>query len=61
MKVRIIRKPEFTHLYHVQVKRWWWPWWTTVAYDDFMRCKQIADNLLTHGHAYELTYTGETQ
>lgn len=54
MKVRIIRKPEFTNLHHVQIKSWWWPFWRTVAYEDLRRCEQIVKNLIEHGHAYTI-------
>ena len=61
MKVRVIRKPNFTSLHHVQIKRWWWPFWVTVSYDDVDRCRQVAQNLLTHGEASDIVYTGESK
>ena len=61
MKVRVIRKPEYTALHHVQVKRWWLPFWTTVARHDLFRCKMIADELLKHNRAYEVVLEGESK
>lgn len=61
MQVRVIRKPEFTLLYHVQIKRWWWPVWKTVAYDGRARCELIAKQLLEHGHPYEVLIQGESK
>mgnify|MGYP003345729362 CR=1 FL=1 len=59
MKVRVIKKPEYTALYHVQIKRWWWPFWTTVTYNGHAECLQIADNILKNGHAYTVLMEGE--
>lgn len=56
MKVRIIKKPEYHQLHHVQVKRWWWPWWTTVAYDSLTNCYEIYNNLITHGGTYTIVH-----
>lgn len=61
MKVRIIKKPEYTALHHVQVKRWWWPFWMTVARDDLFRCREIADNLITRGKPFTLVMEAETK
>jgi hypothetical protein len=61
MKVRVIRKPQFTSLHHVQIKRWWWPFWVTVAYDDLCRCKSIAADLINHKRAYEVHMQGESK
>jgi hypothetical protein len=61
MKVRVIRKPEFTLLHHVQVKRWWWPFWETVSFDDRKRCEQVAKSLLEHGRRYEVLLEGESK
>lgn len=60
MKVRVIRKPQFTALHHVQVKRWWCPFWITVACNDYDACMRTADNLLKHGHAHTLCMQGES-
>lgn len=59
MKVRIVRKPEFTSLHHVQIKRWWWPFWSTVIYDDIKKCNEVANNLLTQGHTVTVIMQGE--
>lgn len=61
MKVRIIKKPGFTSLHHVQVKRWWLPFWKTVAYDDVVRCHEIADSLVKTKHAYTVVMQGESK
>jgi hypothetical protein len=61
MKVRVIRKPQYTALHHVQVKRWWWPFWMTVSYDDRARCEEVARNLLKNGHGNEVVMEGETK
>jgi hypothetical protein len=54
MKVRIIKKPEFTQLHHVQIKTWWWPFWRDVAYEDLRRCEKIIENIVTHGKPHDL-------
>lgn len=61
MQVRVIRKPQFTALHHVQIKRWWWPFWTTVSYDDRERCEQVARDLIAYGRAYEVITQGESK
>jgi hypothetical protein len=61
MKVRVIRKPEFTSLHHVQVKRWWCPFWETVTYDSRQRCEQVAQNLIEHGLKYKVLLEGESK
>lgn len=61
MKVRVIQKPEFNCLYHVQVKRWWWPFWGTVSYDTRQRCEQVARRLIEHGRKYEVVLEGESK
>lgn len=61
MKVRIIRKPEFTALHHVQIKTFWWPFWRTVAYDDLYRCKQIAETIIKTKSKNEIVFEGETK
>lgn len=59
MKIRIIRKPEFISLHHVQKKVVWWPFWITVETGTFQECQRIADNLEQHGNAYTVLYEGE--
>lgn len=58
MKVRIVRKPEFTSLHHVQVKRWWWPFWRDVMYDDLRKCREVADSLIKHGRKEIILFEG---
>lgn len=54
MKVRLIRKPEFTLLHHVQIKTWWWPFWRDIASDDLYRCEKIVENIVTRGKPHDL-------
>lgn len=61
MKVRVIRKPEFTELHHVQIKRWWLPIWWTVMYDTRSRCETVAQNLIDHRRACEVVFEGESK
>lgn len=61
MLIRVIRKPEYTSLHHVQIKRWWWPFWTTITYDNKIRCLEIADNLLKKNTAFDVVFEGETK
>ena len=60
MKVRIVRKPEFTLLHHVQVKHWWFPFWMDVSYDSLSRCREVAENLIKHGNKEIVLWEGET-
>ena len=61
MKVRIVRKPGFTHLHHVQVKTLWWPFWRTVSYDDLKACEEVMRNLLKHGRPISIIAQGESK
>ena len=61
MKVRIIRKTEYTVLHHVQVKTRWWPFWRTVARGDLLVCKEAMHNLLTHGKPVSIIAQGESK
>lgn len=54
MKVRLIRKPEFTSLHHVQIKTWYWPFWRDIAYDDRHRCEQIVENIIASGKPFDV-------
>ena len=61
MKVRIIRKPGFMVLHHLQVKSRWWPFWRTIASDDLNSCKEMMSNLLKHGKPVNVLAQGESK
>jgi len=61
MKIRIIRKPEYLHLHHVQKKTKWLPFWRTVRTGTLQECQGIAENLEKHGNAYTVVYEGESK
>lgn len=61
MKIRIIRKPEFMTLHHLQKKTKWLPFWRTVDTGTLQECQRIADNLAKHGSTYTVVYEGEVK
>lgn len=61
MKVRVIQKPQYAALCHVQVKYKWWPFWITVAANDRLHCERVAENMLRNGHTYTVYTQGESK
>lgn len=61
MKTRIIKKPEWTHLHHVQKKTKWLPFWRTVGAGTLQECQRVAENLEKHGEVYAVVYEGESK
>jgi hypothetical protein len=61
MKIRIIKKPEFMSLHHLQKKTRWLPFWRTVETGTLQECQYMADNLVKHGKPYTVVYEGETK
>ena len=61
MQVRVIQKPEYMALCHVQVRYKWWPFWVTVARNDLVHCQRVADNLIKTGQAATIYFQGESQ
>jgi hypothetical protein len=59
MRVRVIQKPQYMALCHVQVKHKWWPFWWTVARNDRLQCERIAENLLKTGRPETIYFQGE--
>lgn len=52
MKIRIIRKPQYTQLHSVQVKSFWWPFWKTICDEDIKTCTVLVDDMMKHGQPY---------
>jgi len=59
MKVRVIQKPQYEALCHLQVKYWWWPFWVTVTANSRQHCERVAENMLRSGHIYTVFTQGE--
>jgi len=60
MKIRIIKKPQYVALHHVQKKVKWWPFWITVDTGSLKECQTYVDNLMQHGNTYAVLFEGET-
>jgi hypothetical protein len=61
MKVRIVQKPEYTMLFHVQVKKQWFPFWQTTHVGCKQSCERAAQNLMKHGTTESVIFEGETK
>lgn len=49
MKVRIVKDKDFRHIYNVEVKNWWWPFWTEVKFTETLeQAITIAQQQLAH-------------
>lgn len=61
MKIRIIQKPNYKYVARLQVKRWWWPFWTTLYDGDHDACVCGANNLMKNGRIETLLFEGEAK
>jgi hypothetical protein len=61
MKVRVIKRPEFEHLHHLQIKKWWHLTWVNVFHGSEEACMQGAENLLSKGVIEKVIFQGETK
>ena len=59
MKVRLIKKPDYDTLYAVEVKRWWWPFWTEVYFNGQNLAEDAYQRILKTGCIIEVIKQGE--
>lgn len=61
MKVRIIRKPEYQILCHLQVKKWWYLGWKDIAADDLKVLEQRFEAMIENGEPNIVFFEGVTK
>lgn len=61
MKLRIIKKPHYMCLHHLQRKFKWLPFWITIGAGSKHECEMHANNMLANGTSYEVVFEGESK
>lgn len=58
MRVQVIKKPEYLTLCHVQIKKWWFPFWYTVHVGPEKECLTAVKNYMEHGTINTILFEG---
>ncbi len=61
MKVRVILARGYEYVYHVQVKRWWFPLWITVCLGPEEEAVEAAERLVQGKGLARVIFEGETK
>ena len=61
MKVRLVKKTEDDVDHYVQIKRWWWPFWTDVYFNYKQYSEKVYNHVLETGSVIVVLKQGETK